>query len=264
VHQTGRGLRPRPRESGPECGIYTLGFFRQIPALPVTLSVRPLFEIAVSPAVNIQVVEGISASNGCSVMTLILARASGEFVIQVTDRLVTNTKTGQPFDRVANKNILCFASNALVAIAYTGDAYLDGVPTDHWIAEKLAGIKIDPNNPPMMQGGQNETRRDVGQAFRHLSDELSRQDQRKRLYLLISVQGWQWDSKGRLRPIVGYITKMPPQNAFGIHYEPRDWYLSGAQTISAPEANLSAEELTELSNSCEPTMQRRDLSAIKA
>jgi len=181
-------------------------------------------------------------------MTLILARASAEFILQVTDRLVTNKQTKQPFDKVANKNILYFASNAVVAIAYTGDAYLADVPTDHWIAEKLAGMEIDPENPPANLFGQIKPRRDVGQAFRFLRDELARQNQRKQLDLLISVQGWQWNSKGRLRPLVSYITKAPPQNTFFIHYEPRDWYLKGTQTISAPKANMSDKELTDLSN----------------
>src|SRR3989304_2699701 len=145
-------------------------------------------------------------------MTLILARASAEFVLQVTDRLVTYTRTKQPFDKVANKNILFFASNAVVTIAYTGDAYLDGVPTDHWIAERLAGITIDPENPPTAQFTANDHRRDVGQALKIIKDELDKRVQRIQ-YLVISVQGWQWDSRGKLRPLVGDISKVSIGNA---------------------------------------------------
>jgi len=179
-------------------------------------------------------------------MTLILARASAEFVLQVTDRLVSLNQ--KPFDKLANKNILYIASNAVVTLAYTGEAYLDNIPTDHWIAQKLLGFEIDPANPPAMAAGQNGSKRDIGQSFRILTDELDRQDPKKRLSLLVSVQGWQWNSRGRLRPLVGHITRMPSRNSFDVHFEQRDWYLKGAQTISAPYANIGIEELTELSN----------------
>ena len=181
-------------------------------------------------------------------MTLILSRASTEFVLQVTDRLVTYRQTKKPFDRVANKNILCFASNAVVAIAYTGDAYLDGIPTDSWIAKNLTGIQIDPEDSPMVIGGQNDLRRDIGQAFCILRNELDRQAQRIK-DLLISVQGWQWNPKGRLRPLVGDIGKTTMGNAFAIHYIPRNWYLGGApMTFAAPSTNISQEEIIDLSN----------------
>lgn len=179
-------------------------------------------------------------------MTLILARASAEFVLQVTDRLTTITSNMRPYDKLANKNILYFASNAVVAIAYTGDAYLENVPTDHWMAEKLIGVKIDPDNPPMMNGLNNKTQRDIGQSFNFLRNELKNQKGKK---LLISIQGWQWNSKGRLRPLVGYISRKPPTNTFDICYESRYWHLLGAAlTIATPDANITANEQNALSD----------------
>lgn len=72
-------------------------------------------------------------------MTLILTHLSAgyPYALQVTDRLVT--KGGSPFDPLANKNIVYVARNAIVSIAYTGLAYIDGIPTDVWIAERLVG-----------------------------------------------------------------------------------------------------------------------------
>jgi len=181
-------------------------------------------------------------------MTLILARASAEFVLQVTDRLTTIQATKQPFDKIANKNILYFASNAVIALAYTGDAYLEGIPTDHWIAEKIAGIKTNLETPPAMVG-YKELKRDVGQALNIIKNELDRQV-RKIQYLVISIQGWQWDSRGKLRPLVGDISKATIGNAFNIRYEPRNWWAEGASmTIAAPPLNISQKELTDLSNS---------------
>lgn len=180
-------------------------------------------------------------------MTLILARASSEFVLQVTDRLVT--KNSQPFDKVANKNILYIASNAVVAIAYTGLAYIDGKPTDYWIAENLSGLEIDPYNPPMIESGQFIPPLDIGLALLCLRNELNIREQQEHLFLLISFQGWQWNSKGRLRPLVGNIEIPNHANLFEIYYEPRDWYIDGsAMTISTPRSNFSKDDLDQLSN----------------
>jgi hypothetical protein len=190
-------------------------------------------------------------------MTLILARASAEFVLQVTDRLTTIQATKQPFDKIANKNILYFASNAVIALAYTGDAYLEDIPTDHWIAEKLAGIKINLKSAPAMIS-YKESQRDVGLTLKVIKDELDKLVKRIQ-YLVISIQGWQWDSSGKLRPLVGDISKVSIGNAFNIRYEPRNWWAEGASmTIAAPPSNISQEELTDLSNSL------RHKSAVEA
>ncbi|MBW8012894.1 MAG: hypothetical protein FVQ83_16880 [Chloroflexi bacterium] len=182
----------------------------------------------------------------------------------MADRLTTNRLTNLPFEKVANKNILFFASNSVVALAYTGDAHLDNIPTDYWIAEKLSGIKFNPENPHMMKTCENNNQ-DVGWALRNLSNELANHSRSEHLFLLISIQGWQWNSKGRLRPLVGYITKLPPENTFGVHYEPRDWYFKGAQTISAPKSIMTIAELTELSNSLrnKPALESENLLVEK-
>src|SRR5258708_26583621 len=76
-------------------------------------------------------------------MTLILSQASINYVLQVTDRLVTQhenvTQRYNPFDPLANKNIVYCSKNSVVAIAYTGIAYIDDIPTDKWIAQQLIG-----------------------------------------------------------------------------------------------------------------------------
>jgi hypothetical protein len=76
-------------------------------------------------------------------MTLVCSVVSRQFVLQVSDRLVTQGE--KPFDPLANKSLICLFPNAVAAISYSGDAYLRGTPTDHWIAERLIGQTIDPN-----------------------------------------------------------------------------------------------------------------------
>ena len=149
---------------------------------------------------------------------------------------------------MANKNILYFATNAVVAIAYTGFAYLEGIPMDYWISEKLAGITVDPENPRAMYFGKERYWRDIGLSLRVLTTELNKQKHvlKNRRDLFLVVHGWQWNSKGRLRPLVGCIGKTRQNNKFGIHYEPRDWYLKGeTQTIVAPRGFILREELSE-------------------
>ena len=48
-------------------------------------------------------------------MTLILTRASKDYVLQVTDRLVTQTG-GKTFDAISNKNVLYCSRNGVVTL----------------------------------------------------------------------------------------------------------------------------------------------------
>src|SRR2546426_11774173 len=73
-------------------------------------------------------------------MTLILAVTCPVYVFQVTDRLLTGLSVNKPFDPMANKNLIYRARDAVASIAYTGRAYINPVPTDNWMAERLQGI----------------------------------------------------------------------------------------------------------------------------
>lgn len=70
-------------------------------------------------------------------MTLTLASAGWPWAIQVTDRLLSVSPTGEPFDRDANKNIIYHGRDGVAAIAYSGIAQIDGLPTDQWIVETI-------------------------------------------------------------------------------------------------------------------------------
>jgi hypothetical protein len=65
-------------------------------------------------------------------MTSIVSLLAGPFVQHASDRLVTVRRGDDthPYDAAANKAILFVAQDAVVAIGYTGTAYLDGAPTD--------------------------------------------------------------------------------------------------------------------------------------
>lgn len=73
-------------------------------------------------------------------MTLVLTLVTTRYVVQVADRLVTTD--GKRFDPTSNKSLIYLGRNAIVAIAYSGLAYLEGIPTDEWIAQTLWGRKL--------------------------------------------------------------------------------------------------------------------------
>jgi hypothetical protein len=76
-------------------------------------------------------------------VTLHLTFLHRDAVVHVSDRLVTLRAAGTPpFDHLANKTVVLRADDALVSIGYTGHAYLEGVPSDEWIATMLWGRGI--------------------------------------------------------------------------------------------------------------------------
>lgn len=95
-------------------------------------------------------------------MTMILGAAGLWYGLLVSDRLVTLQRRGGafagPHDTVANKSVVFLTEDGVAAFGYTGNAYLDGLPTDQWIAQVLWGAPIlpDPRSGelPFMRRGQ--------------------------------------------------------------------------------------------------------------
>ena len=72
-------------------------------------------------------------------LNLGLTHPFGAFL--VTDRLVTDDRA--TIDAAANKNLVYLARNGILAIGYTGFAYIDNAPTDQWLAETLLDTRFD-------------------------------------------------------------------------------------------------------------------------
>jgi hypothetical protein len=136
-------------------------------------------------------------------VTLILAMADPSYVLQVGDRLTSREwryASGavryQPWEVLANKALVYVASDALVAISYTGIAYMDGKNTDTWLAEQLdSGISRGPH--AALRVGGSERRVDVGGAVMKLAERI------ERLFaslpandrfggLTLQIVGWKW------------------------------------------------------------------------
>jgi hypothetical protein len=75
-------------------------------------------------------------------VTLHFSASLPKYSLQVSDRRVTRARglRLEEFDPDANKNLLYLAPDAIVSMGYSGGAFVEGVPTDTWIAQTLTGV----------------------------------------------------------------------------------------------------------------------------
>lgn len=104
-------------------------------------------------------------------MTLTLAVAGWPWAVQVTDRLLSVPPTGAPFDQDANKNIIYHGRDGVAAIAYSGIARIDGLPTDQWMVETITLEQWGRGaNRGSISGGRPERWPRLGYAIRLIAD----------------------------------------------------------------------------------------------
>ena len=124
-------------------------------------------------------------------MTLILAHVARYGVIHVSDRLVTERGTARPFDAFSNKALLYLCADAIVAIGYTGLAYIGDSPTDVWIANQLVGKQLQEYSG-FGQPMQTE-RRTIVSAVEMLRSQLESEMRRTpTLEFGLLITGWKW------------------------------------------------------------------------
>lgn len=91
-------------------------------------------------------------------MTAIFSAVNAGVVFQVSDRLISlvdrRGKVVGDHDAASNKTVVVVGPDAMVSISYSGLAYLEGVPTDAWLARWASG------NPELSpRGGMSLARR---------------------------------------------------------------------------------------------------------
>jgi len=136
-------------------------------------------------------------------MTLILTTVWHGGVSQVADRQVSRqVRPGQfeSFDPDANKTVLFAASDAFVTISYSGPAYIEGSPTDEWIAAKLRGRPIDRGpdgvRPAAISGGRVPDWPRMRDALQRLTEAIDTVVSRlgrpalESFYLGVAIAGW--------------------------------------------------------------------------
>jgi hypothetical protein len=156
-------------------------------------------------------------------------------VVHVSDRLVTDARSGAPFDHLANKAVLLEADDAFVSIGYTGIAYLEDRPTDQWIAGVVWGQPL--MNSGFSIGGARQLG-DVGLLVRHVVEQLARvariDAQLRSVGITILGAGYQWKRKARrVRPVAFKI--VCGNGAVRVFRIPRRWDPPDAfRLIAAP------------------------------
>jgi len=75
-------------------------------------------------------------------VTQIIAAIGPGFLLQASDRLVSMTPSLRPYDVNANKSLVLGCADGVALLGYTGLAYIEGRPTDRWIAEILTGMEL--------------------------------------------------------------------------------------------------------------------------
>jgi hypothetical protein len=166
-------------------------------------------------------------------LTLILAMANPAYVLQVADRLVTRDvgkRRRESVDPLANKCVIYVATDALVAISYTGVAFILGKPTDVWLAGALdADIAAGPRFA-FRSGRGSERRITLGAAINRvagkLSEDLAAMPPSKRGQgVTLQLVGWQWRQRPPQveRPIAWHIVNDGSGKETEIHRLPRYW-----------------------------------------
>lgn len=169
-------------------------------------------------------------------MTLVLTLAHPNYVVQVADRRVTTD--GVVFDSASNKSLIYLARNAIVTIGYCGLAYLQGIPTDEWIAQTLWGEELLRREDGRLAGmcfaagrqGIDDIGRSIDQLRKSVQAALQEEQAPLELRSLqIICAGWQWRRRGRRviwRPILNIIRSQQKRGA--VHCEadgvPRHWH----------------------------------------
>src|ERR1700692_187490 len=190
-------------------------------------------------------------------MTLILSHLSRVFALQSSDRLVTRLNTGQdptPFDPLANKTIVYLARDAIVAMSYTGPAYIGQLTTDDWIVQNLTGIDV--TEAFGTRTGILPRLFDIGRALNFLLQELSSSEiaQQNINFELVAV-GWQWRLArrapvGRFQPVpMAWGISKTESGAFEQKVErlPRHWHWRNRDFFNAaPAANFDKSQQTKM------------------
>jgi hypothetical protein len=175
-------------------------------------------------------------------VTLILSYASKNILIQISDRLVT--RGSAPFDALANKCVIYSAADGILALAYTGLAYVADNPTDDWIANILGQ-----QTPGRVRVSRSLF--ELKRALEHVATGAPPVWKRQWLQesFEIPILGWQWNARGRARPLVAWLSKPPGTESFEFDSFPRWWFVDGKyRAIACPEGNYPLAQLRGLTD----------------
>ncbi len=147
-------------------------------------------------------------------VTYVLSVATDRFVHHASDRLTTKRyRKASPlreWEKAANKTVLFFGQDGCFVLGYSGTAYLDGWPTDHFIAQSLRGhpIPVGRMSAHDRSGHPDDS---VGYVLLHLKSDLDAALTRhpneeivQQFYL--TAAGWQHTHSGHFYSFIWRLT----------------------------------------------------------
>jgi hypothetical protein len=144
-------------------------------------------------------------------MTLIISGVTPWWVVQVSDRRVTEIETGNLINDETNK--ATFFGNR-VAFGFTGLAHLDGKPTAEWLADKLTGKLNEPLAEVLDYMAENALA-----ATKRIKLPMAKR------YLAFSGVGWNQMAKAeRLHAVYCRVSNF--HNYAGDRIEPQDHFVA--------------------------------------
>jgi hypothetical protein len=175
-------------------------------------------------------------------MTQILGLVTRQRVFHISDRLLSaRTLRGvESCDPNSSKAVIFRATDAHVVVSYTGKAYLDGIPTDTFIAQSLAGRPL--SNGAFVHIPLGPTWTDIGRAVERLRQDLHNAFMRlspaqRQLNFEVSILGWQQrrTRNRRVAPIIWDLcwTTKGAGGEFSLTRGQRWWAWHRAYTVTA-------------------------------
>lgn len=85
--------------------------------------------------------------------------------------MLVATAAGQPFDKYSNKNTLYACKDAVVALGYTGMAFLGNVPTDQWLVQVITDDRLE-SKPALIRPTSWTSHEGLGQTLKRIRAAL--------------------------------------------------------------------------------------------
>ena len=196
-------------------------------------------------------------------MTLVLAAHKRDTVFQVSDRLVSQVSIGRspkPLDVVTNKSVVYLAKDAIVAISFSGRAFLENRRTDLWVTEKLLGMEFEESGSIVFFMGGSDPM-DVFHACEQVRVEAERvfHGLRHERYASHSFMfcGWQRRRKNHVQPFLWRLENTPSTpgrfEMFNLLKDTPDWWRTTSfSPIGTFRRDIMDELLNRLKNARSP------------